>query len=100
MYQVIPLPSNKISGSTEDPTATPQDTPRVIYSFPKKPAPVSEKPVPASLEDTSPIYHVPDKPKEEPMLHSNEISIDAEAPPVPPFLYEESMKVSSLETLL
>ena len=65
MYQVlenIPLPSNKISGSTKDPTATQQDTSTVIYSVPEKSASILEKPVPASLEEPAPIYHVPDKP--------------------------------------
>ena len=101
MYQVlesIPLPPNKISGSTEDPTATQQDTSTVMYSVPDKSAP-------ASLEDPPPIYHVPDKPnpiQEDSTLHSNEISTDAEAPPIPPFCVceESTTEVSSLGTLL
>ena len=96
MYQVlenIPLPSNKISGSTKDPTATPQDTSTVIYSVPEKSAPILEKPVAASLEEPAHIYHVPDKPnpiQEESSVPSNRIS---GAPPIPPFCLQDLIHV-------
>ena len=99
MYQVlenIPLPSNKISGSTEDPTATPQDTSTVIYSVAEKSAPILEKPVAASLEEPAPIYHVPDKPnpiQEVSSVPSNRISIDPGAPPIPPFCLQDPIHV-------
>ena len=99
MYQVlesIPLPSNKISGSTEDPTATQQDTSTVMYSVPEKPAPVLEKPVPSSLEEPAPIYHVPDKPnpiQEVSSVPSNRISTDPGVPPIPPFCPQDPIHV-------